>query len=167
MSMPGYANVITQINDGVHSAGLGTWTNLDGARGTVDQNYAEMPIFRHYTGNTIVATQFNLSIPSPSAIKGIFVKITGHYSSPLYMYVNKIQLMRNGVPIGTAKVGPSQEFGTTNSTFSFGAASDVWDADLEAADVNTDGFGVAISFGSDDTSETVYLDSVQIIVAYL
>lgn len=93
------------------------------------------------TGDALNVTQYGFSLPSTTGVTGIVVTLSGYATSSgggESGQVN-VQLLKGGVPVGTAK-----SFTQTGSaaTVSLGSAADTWGASFSYADVNSETFGI-------------------------
>lgn len=90
-----------------------------------------IPVF-----NSLRVTQFGFSIPTSNTLVGITVTLKGYAPSPANL---QVQLTLNNAPIGLPK---TVAFPSSNSLFSVGSSSDLWNAILAISDVNSLSFGV-------------------------
>lgn len=108
-------------------------------------DYITLTIF--YTTPTPVmsdylrGTGFGFAVPGGSQIAGIRVEIKGQQSSATLNSL-RVQLMKAGVQVGSAKEGGNLPL--TNSFVAFGSALDIWGTTWTPADINDPNFGVSI-----------------------
>ncbi|MFN8291574.1 MAG: T9SS type A sorting domain-containing protein [Chitinophagaceae bacterium] len=101
------------------------------------------------TGNTyyLEAKNFGFTIPSYSSICGISVEIESRATGLLLTAAvrdNEVKIIKNGTITGNNKALPG-DWTSTDTYKSYGGASDLWGTTLTPADVNSSGFGIAIS----------------------
>lgn len=83
----------------------------------------------------------------------------------------KLQLLKNGVVVGTAKIADAFVGGVT--TLTFGSSSDLWGTTFQASDVNAATFGVQLIATGDwtipgsPTHNTIHISSVSVQVDYI
>ena len=98
------------------------------------------------------------------SISGIQVSITGHQDA-----VNdagssfSVQLMKNGVVVGTPKTGLQLQ-ATTDATLLLGASNDLWGTTWSASDISATNFGVAIQGHNPGTSASWAINNVSVAV---
>ena len=91
----------------------------------------------------LVATNFNLNIPTGLTVTGIRVTINGKSSNGGRGEFNQIWLTKDGTnKAGTQKT--STEIGATQADKSFGDESDLWGTTWSVAELNDPDFGFAI-----------------------
>lgn len=151
------------VNDA--SAGTVAWSNPSNVL-VSDGVFATVALTANQLSQYIDATGFGFSIPGDATITGIGVSVTGKTSNSSASSVS-VQIIKGGVinPDG----GGTRTLGlytSTNSTFSGGSSSDLWNETLAPSDVNASNFGVAMyvqngaggapTFSVDYVSVTVY-----------
>jgi hypothetical protein len=144
---------------GADDATVGTiaWTN-PGNITALDASTADATLSFGQTSHYLKATNFGFAIPAGATITGVLVThLLGSLGSTIVK--NSIKLVKGGVISGSE--------GTTNSSTSFGGATDMWGLSLTSADINAANFGVVYSgFGRYVGSSTLKLDAVTITVYY-
>jgi hypothetical protein len=108
------------------------------------------------------ATNFGFSIPAPAAILGIEVLVERKSTSGT-IADSRARIVKGGV-IGTAERAQPGAWSTTESTVTYGTPSDLWGETWTPADINSTGFGFALSV--DDSTDLALVDQVRIKVTY-
>ena len=108
------------------------------------------------------ATSFGFSIPAPALIEGISVDVEKRSSSGT-VFDARVRIVKGGV-VGATDRAMGGTWPTTDTVFVYGGTSDLWGETWTAADINSSGFGVAIS--ADDNIDTAAIDHISITVTY-
>lgn len=166
----------SQCSPSTPSAGTGTndnsigaipWDNL-GNIGSSDNNYstAGLLILGSNT-NYLVASGFNLSIPNNATICGISVSIERSRSGIGTISDNAIYLYRQGNVVGSNHAVGGAWSGS-DQVVTYGGENDLWGTSWTPTEVNSAGFGVAISAGLSLVSvlTTARIDQVTLSVYY-
>lgn len=94
------------------------------------------------------ATDFGFSISTSEVITGVQVSFQAFYTlnsgTILFAPQMEVQLLKNGAPVGTAKLSALT---TTSATYTLGIASDLWGTSVGPNDVNQASFGFAFTGG--------------------
>jgi hypothetical protein len=171
-SGPSAAYAGTAVNDA--SYGTVAWTNPTNAVGTTDAISAAVASPASNGTNIsqyLKLTNFGFSIPTGATVTGVQVtlNITSDASAGGLTGRQSGMIVKAGATAGTDK--GSQTWDQTNSTNVMGSSSDLWGTTLTPTDINSTGFGVAVSvyasydnFGSLQLSTGI--DSAQITVYY-
>lgn len=166
-SSASYATVATNGLGG----GVLPWSNLSGAEGAGDSQYAKAESSSTTTSNYLYAQGYGFSVPSNATITGIKVtayKLVSSGGGFVDVLDNSIRLLKGGV-----KTGTDQSLGATwvggSSIKEWGSSTSMWGTSLTPADVNASDFGVAIAvdiLGDDMSVTSAQVDAVQITVYY-
>lgn len=167
-----YATVTPQASGspaaycGTAAVGSGVWTNPTNAQGAPDGNVATANLVTNKFGQLVgggVLNLTNFGLSSQFTIQGVLITVTGSQSGNLNAPAVQLQLLSNGIPIGSTK---SAVLPPSLGNVTFGGSADLWDAALAAALVNSATFGVSIltiaSNSPASRSETFNVDAVQI-----
>jgi hypothetical protein len=169
MADTGWVSPGTVVNDS--SVGDYAWINPSNAKSS-DDNYADFDCPADGEDSQyLTATNFGFSVPTSSIIDGIEVSIerkldttngavTGNVRDDVVKLYNA-----NGNLIGNNKADTVTNWPTSDTTVTYGGASDLWGATWSASDINDSDFGVALqaasfSFGYGD------VDHIRIKVYY-
>ncbi len=151
------------------SIGTVTWTDVNNAL-TQDNSYASAILTQaNNTSHYLEVTDFGFAISSAATIEGIVVEVDRRESSgtPLRVFDNSIKLVKGGT-IGGDDKSTGASWPTSDTYASYGGASDLWGQTWSPADINSAGFGVAISAVKDGSSDprVAYVDHIRITVYY-
>jgi hypothetical protein len=143
----------------------GSWSNPSRAQGSSDGSNATYSNF--FTGSTthyLLCTNFGFTIPKGSRINSITVtwRKFGNGSD------RSVKIVQNGSAAGTDQsTGAAWPGSATDVPYSGGLWGATWTAgDGATTDVNSTGFGAAISAGSVSFLGTVNVDSVTVTIDY-
>ena len=100
------------------------------------------------------AKTFTFSIPSTAGVTGISPTFQAYSSASTSL---TIQLLKNGVAVGTPVVQPLT---TTPTIYSLGGGGDLWGSTWAYSDINSVGFGVQITASGEGTSYVNDVDAV-------
>ena len=149
------------------------WSNPLYAR-TSDALFATASIIPNGGGQSeyLLATNFGFSIPGGATITGIQVCVQG-YASPTAggININNVKIIKANVITGTSQNTP-QALSTTDTWYSFGSCTNLFGTALTPGDVNSSGFGVAISVSAGCcplcfvSLSTTYINAITLIVHY-
>ena len=136
---------------GTNNTGTGTiaWTN-PGNITTAGSPYAvasTVPINGGKT-NYLMATNYGFDIPVDADIYGITVTVNRSSSGNSNPYIrdNTVQLVRANTIVGNNRANTSLDWTPAMGTATYGDPTDTWGiTGLTAADINSSGFGVALS----------------------
>jgi hypothetical protein len=139
------------------------WANLSKV-GASDNSRASYSISGNGQSASLDLTNFALSIPAGSRIRGITVNAEVS-ASGASIDDDSVFLLRNGAPIGSNHASGT-DWPTTDSTRSYGDDDDLWGSSWSPSDFGT-GFGVRLKVDSDTgSSRTANVDYVSITVDY-
>jgi hypothetical protein len=152
------------------SYGSGAWTNPTNITDR-DEVYATRQASGTGATNYLKANNFGLSVPSGATILGIQVSIkklrtggtTGNTRD------NSLRLLdASGAVTGDNKADTATNWGTTDDTYVYGGASDLWGASWTYSDVNDADFGVVLSVAgaTSGSDRTANVDNIRVIVYY-
>ncbi len=156
-------------NSNVSGSG-GMWINKSNVY-TSDNLRAETVLVSGQVSKNLVATGFNISIPTNAIISGIEVFL--EKSVDEYRYNpskdNLVKLFVDGNVVGNNKANLSYFNNTTDSVTTYGSSSDTWGLSLTSSQINSSNFGVVYAterhpLGT--SPQRVRVDQIQIKVYY-
>lgn len=165
-SVVGFNAVATGENN--TSTGTGAWsgpTNIyvsDNTRASVTKTAVG-------SSNYLVGRNCGFSIPSNATITGVMVIVENYSASPNTSTSFSVKLWNGSSTSTDSSIGTAKTWspGTSESTWWFGGASDVWGATLTPAIVNSSSFGCGIQLVTTTSApRTGYIDYVSIQVYY-
>lgn len=149
------------------TVGTVAWTNPDNAK-VSDNVYATATLpnqnnISHY----LKATNFGFSIPVGATINGILVEIENHKDN-VTVWDYEVKIIKSDGTIGTTNKGKtSTSWLLTDSYFSYGSSSDLWNETWAYTDINDVDFGMVISAKAPSSGGAVaYVDHIRITVYY-
>jgi cysteine-rich repeat protein len=146
------------VNDA--SFGTNPW-NMTGNATVSDDLYANTSAGGVPT-NYLEATDFGFSVPGTAVIDGIEVDVERR-SAAGTVFDAAARIVKGGV-VGAADRSIAGTWSTTDTVVTYGSNSDLWGETWTAADVNSSGFGFALSV--DDSLDTAGVDLITITVYY-
>jgi hypothetical protein len=148
------------------STGTISWVNPNNVF-TSDNSYATAGLIGFQTTYYLKATGFGFNIPSGSTINGIVVDVERHAGAAGYILDNAIRIVKNNSVVGDEKASVDY-WETSDAYYSYGSATDLWGTSWTVDDINSTGFGVAVSAFNEGSIETVtaYIDHIRITVYY-
>jgi hypothetical protein len=148
----------TVVNDAV--SGTSLWVNPGNAAASDDALASTAP------GGTpsqfLKATSFGFSIPSPAEITGIEVTVERRSLGGTVVDA-AVRIVKGGV-IGATDRSAGGTWPMTDTPITYGSDSDLWGETWTPADINSAGFGAAIS--ATDSFDTAGVDHMTITVHY-
>jgi hypothetical protein len=146
------------------------WANLGnlGSSNNADASAASLENDGNKFTYRLDVKNFGFSIPAGATIDGVRVDIEAALATNSRTCEDlQIRLVKGGTPTGSNKAANNWA-SSTDSSQSYGGASDLWSATLADTDVNASNFGVAIQFSrtTGSTPTTFLVDHVQIEVFY-
>lgn len=154
----------------IASGGSGptAWTNPNNSA-TSDNSYAVQSIFTPTFANTatLTLTNFGASVPSGATIDGIEITIERNAATAGRIKDLQVQLVKGGSASGTDKADTSTTYGTTDSTITYGGASDLWGNTLTQSDVNATNFGIVFRATTNSSTITACnVDAIRLKIYY-
>lgn len=143
------------------------WLDLTGALGTGSRisPASDTQAFDNGYDDTLLLTQFGLAVPADATIVGIEFSVDRSATDSLASDAS-VFVLRGGAAAG-ADHRAAAAWPTDYASAVYGGPSDTWGvADWTAAQVNGDGFGIAITPQYAGTVGNVYVDSVTATVHY-
>ena len=131
----------TVVND--NSTGTIPWVNPGNATTSDD---ADATCTLSVKGNYLKATNFGFAIPADATINGILVEFEKDQDGAAIDAIsdNAVRIVKGGV-IGSTDRKLGSLWPTSDTYVSHGSNSDLWSETWTPADINSNGFGVAIS----------------------
>lgn len=152
-----------------NDAGIGTvaWSNTGNITAS-DDTRANVGLNASEVSNYLTATNFGFSITGSATINGIVVEWEGQSGGGAgTVGQNAVRIIKGG-SIGSTDKSTATLWTPTDSTETFGGASDLWGETWSASDINASNFGAALSV--DETGgnpvQSVLIDHCQITVHY-
>ena len=109
------------------------------------------------------ATGFGFSLPSTAFIRGIQVEIE-RFSLLGFIQDHAVRIVKGGV-IGSEDRSAGGAWPSVDTYASYGGSSDLWGETWSASDINSSGFGAALS-GADTSADIGSVDHIRITVSY-
>lgn len=152
----------TFVND--TSLGSAAWSDLNNAAAS-DNLYAYAVLGGNTTSYYLKATGFGFTIPDNATIDGIVVEVE-RSASGFYVRDARVYIVKGNALTGTNKAN-STPWPSTDTYQTYGSPTDLWGTTWTPADINSTGFGVAISVLNQDTNiAQAYIDHIRITVYY-
>ena len=155
----------TVVND--NSIGTIPWVNPGNATTSDDADATCNLESSSPNGNYLKATNFGFAIPADATINGILVEFEKDQDAQMNsIYDNAVRIVKGGV-IGSTDRKLASQWPTSDTYVSYGSNSDLWGETWTPADINSNGFGVAISpIYSYAGIGTARIDHIRITVYY-
>lgn len=156
-------NPTTIVDDA--SVGTGIW-NFTANAAASDNAYAQAPTSGvGSTTHYLKATGFGFAIPVGAVINGIRLTVEKR-SIAARPVDNAIRIVKGGV-IGATDRSDAAAWPTTDTVVTYGSSSDLWGQTWTAADINSAGFGAAISARQNVSGlDTAGVDHITLTVFY-
>ena len=148
------------------SAGTIDWATPEQAQSS-NNSYATVSLKKNEVSHYLKSTGFSFNIPTGSTINGITVNIEKKANNANRISDGNVRLVKNG-SIGGDDRKNSSNWGTGDNTTTYGGNTDLWGLAWTAEDINSSNFGMVISakHSSSNSTETAFVDHVNIAVAY-
>lgn len=167
LSTSGSANAGTSANDA--SIGTATWSNPTDAQGGENDSWASSTVTSSVVSQYLKLTNLGFSVPATARVLGVTAEFDVHSTvNASGVRDNAVRLVKGGTIGTTDRSSPSTWPFSTDSLVSRGGSSDLWGETLTPADVNSSGFGVALSAKGVHASlqESALVDYVRVTVHY-
>jgi len=150
----------------VDNGGLGSSWNPSAGNATTSNDVYAQTSPAGMASNYLKVTDFGFNIPAPAEIKGIEVLIERHTSTGVGTLIqdSSVKIVKGGVITGNEHADTGVDWPTTDAVKTYGSNSDLWMTTWTPADINSSGFGAALSVI--DTGNTANVDVIQIKVYY-
>ena len=148
------------------NTGDNDWANYGNAVSSND-SYATVSLDDGDQSDYLQCTNFGFSIPSGATINGITVNIE-RKSTATNITDRRVRIVKGGSR-GSDDLSTSTGYPSTDTVEAHGGATELWSETWTAADINSTGFGAALSVEKTDNSggaRTVSVDHIQIVVNY-
>lgn len=129
--------------------------------GTDTFSYATLEDSPTAKSSLLIATDFNLSIPTGIVPLGIEVFINCKTDNSTRGVFNRIYLTKDGSSVAGDEKADNVEIGTTQHDEMYGGSADLWGTTWTAAELNSSNFGFAVEVLSDPGSGTVQANVYQ------
>jgi hypothetical protein len=158
----------TEVNEPVPS-GVGTWTPLTNTS-VSDDNRAQASLNSQGFTERLKLTNFGFNLPANITIQGISVSVERSVSNSVVFRDQDIMLVKGNVTQTGTNKATLATWPTVDASVSYGNSTDLWANTWTGADINSTGFGVALSVFrtvSAGAPSTARIDFVSITVCYL
>ncbi|HLA33956.1 MAG TPA: hypothetical protein VJ001_03710, partial [Rhodocyclaceae bacterium] len=148
------------------NTGDNDWANYGNAVSSND-SYATVSLDDGDQSDYLQCTNFGFSIPSGATINGITVNIE-RKSTATNITDRRVRIVKGGSR-GSDDLSTNTGYPSTDTVEAHGGATELWSETWTAADINSTGFGAALSVEKTDNSggaRTVSVDHIQIVVNY-
>ena len=151
----------------VESTGEGVaWLNPENAKASDDSRATSSLSGSALLSKALVATTFGFSIPGSATITGVVAEIEKSVSNDAGVIDNFVRLVKGGSIVGASR-GTNAAWPTSDTRVAYGGSGDLFDLALAPADVNSSGFGVAISARALSNPEvSARVDRIRLIVYF-
>jgi len=149
-----------------NSAGS-TWNN-PGNISASDDAYASIPINSHDSVG-LIGYNFGFNIPNNATINGIQISVELHGDAPFgsTIYVEPGSWDGNYFTSNASQKQYSGTINTTDTTYSLGSSSDLWNTNFTPSDVNSPQFACQIIFTNNSSYKRyAYVDYVSVTITY-
>lgn len=146
------------------SIGTVSWTNLNNVT-TSNNVYSVAGLFANGSANGsyyLKCRDFAFAIPTGATIDGIKVEVQ---KFDTLIYDNAVRIMKGDVIGSTDKSSPDP-WPASSTYISYGGENDLWGESWSPSDINSSGFGFAISAKTESAPEDAYIDHIRITVYY-
>lgn len=149
-------SLVTQTGSGA------SWSNIENAEGSPDGVFATANVSLASTNTkTVWATVFDFGglIPPTAVIHGVTmtVRVKDDVGGSEW---NAVRLIVGGSAVGTDKSSELSNLTDSLEDYVIGGPNDTWGVELEASDVRSSYFGIALSFSRGTDNATISLDSI-------
>ncbi|MBI5107580.1 MAG: hypothetical protein HZA62_02430 [Rhodocyclales bacterium] len=142
------------------------WTNSGNAASS-NNSYATVSLDDGEQSDYLQCTNFNFTIPSSATINGITVSIE-RKSTATNTADRRVRIVKGGTR-GSDDLASSTGYPSSDTVAAYGGSAALWSETWTAADINSTGFGAALSAEKTDNSggaRTVSIDHIEITVDY-
>lgn len=157
----------TNSTDIVNDTSIGTlaWTSPGNAH--TDDSIVTTAGALGATTNYLKASNFGFSIPSGATILGIVVEIEKD-ALDIFVNDNAVRIVKGGIVGTTDRSNASAWPNLASEYITHGSSSDLWGTTWTPADINSSGFGVALSatVGTGGNNDEANVDSIRMTVHY-
>jgi hypothetical protein len=157
----------TVTNDGL--IGAISWNSPLAAVGSDNSRTSATALVLGQETNYLIATNFGFSLPASETICGITVEIERSATGFLQAVRDySVRIVKNGVVTGTDHAS-SATWPSSDGTQTYGGSGDMWGTTWTPAEINSSGFGIAISadLGGVAVLPTARIDNIRITVHYV
>jgi hypothetical protein len=141
------------------------WTNSTNVASS-NNVYATTSIAGSGSSANLNATNFGVNVPSNATITGIRARIERLASATSSLSDMDVFLLKAGNPVGNDKAAAGN-WGTTDTTVTYGSSTDLWGTTWTPADVNNTNFGLRFKVqNTSGTSKTASVDYMELTVYY-
>ncbi len=144
------------------------WLNTAGALAESGRmaSAATLILVKSDYNDTLVLTNFGVSIPDDATISGIQFRVRHNADAGLAVD-HAVRILRNGVPVG-ADHSQTSAWPAALTYAAYGDAYDVWGTSWTVEDVRATGFGASVAARYTDVvgNDRAHVDSVRVTVFY-
>jgi len=166
MASLGPNNPATAANDA--TLGSNAWSNTSNAFSS-NNSYATATLADSETTQYLKLTNFGFAVPSGNRITGIVVEIEkSRTAGSGTIKDNAVRIVKGGTPTGN-DLKDANAWSTSDAYTSYGNSTELWGVTWTVSDINSSGFGVAISAHESSGAmslQTAQIDHVRITVYY-
>ncbi len=147
------------------SVGTIAWSGLGNIQ-LPDNNRSSAAMTNGATSNYLVTSTFGFSLPNCSAIEGIQVFVERSTNNTPTARDSALRLVKGGVIGGNSLADTTTTWPTTDGTASYGGSSELWGQTWTCADIESAGFGTALSAFGLGTAGNARVDTISMAVYY-
>lgn len=149
-----------------NTVGTEAWANPGNAASS-DDSYAAATLSNGAgISEYLLATNFGFSIPAGATINGITVTVELSATQSNRVSDNAVRIVKGGT-IGSTDMSNGTAWPTSDINRNYGGASELWGETWAASDINSSGFGFAISADGDSPgSRDARIDLITITIDY-
>jgi Tfp pilus assembly protein PilX len=156
----------SSATSGTNSPDNGTgWSNSDNVASNNGSD-ATTSVAGAGTSPNLDANQYDFAVPDSATITGIRARIDRAASATNSINDRDVMLLKDGTAVGTDKAAAGN-WGTSDTTITYGGAGDLWGTTWTPADVNDPDFGLRIKVNNANaSSRTANVDWMELVVYY-
>jgi len=147
-----------------NATGTVAWSSPDNAKAS-DDVYATST-FNTAISHYLKATNFGFSILSGATIDGILVEIEKKASVAGRVSDTTVKIVKADATFGTENKALGGTWTTSDTYYSYGSSTDLWDETWTPVDINDADFGVGISGSITGGITAISVDHIRITVYY-
>jgi hypothetical protein len=142
------------------------WSNVNNAK-TSDNTYATAEPGTTQATHYLKASKFAFALPEGATVVGIIASVERKVSTLAGGIIDyKVNIVKGGTIKAENKAGAGGNWQLTDTIATYGAADDLWGETWTVADINEEGFGVALSAWCGGSKATVSVDAITLTVYY-
>jgi len=161
------AECLPNVQAGNGCAPAPVWDNLSGiqAEASSTADMCQLILVDTTYRDALLTDQFKLEVPKAAIVRGI--KVDVRRAGDDSVSDDSVRIIKGG-QLGAAERALPQTWSPEVGWVSYGGPTDLWGEQWSAADLNSDGFGVALSaaYGKNVGNTSAYVDEVRVTVSY-